>query len=167
MPRPWKNGRGVTRIVFDDADDADVWSWRISIAEISGSQPYSAYPGVHRDQVALGPGAVDLVVDGRAALLAVEGIISFEGESDVTATPREPGFLDLNVMTRRDCWTCSVHIVDGDTSVPESTGIAALIALADGTVHGRVLRRLDSALVLPGTSCTAVGRYVFAQLAPV
>ncbi|MBN9611927.1 MAG: HutD family protein, partial [Actinobacteria bacterium] len=59
-PTPWKNGRGVTRILCDDSgaglgtDASSEWSWRISIAEITGTQPYSPYPGVHRSQVALG-----------------------------------------------------------------------------------------------------------------
>jgi len=98
-PTPWKNGRGVTRNLFDDATDAGVWTWRVSIAEITGTQPYSPYPGVRRGQVALGPGAVDLRIDGRDLVLDPEEIVVFDGEAEVTASPREAGFLDLNVMT--------------------------------------------------------------------
>lgn len=90
-PTPWRNGRGITRNLFDDATDAGTWTWRVSIAEITGTQPYSPYPGVRRGQVALGPGAVDLRIDGREVLLDPEGIVVFDGEAAVSASPREAG----------------------------------------------------------------------------
>lgn len=164
-PRSWKNGRGVTRILFDDADATDAWTWRISIAEITGTQPYSAYPGVHRGQVALGPGAVDLVINGRNTVLAVDEVIEFDGEDEVTATPREAGFLDLNVMTLRDTWDSTVQVTDAPTLSAGPGGPTALIALDDSsTLDDRPLARLDAALLGPGTTCALRGRFVAARL---
>ncbi|MFD6699489.1 MULTISPECIES: HutD family protein [unclassified Microbacterium] len=165
VPRAWKNGRGVTRILFDDADAADAWTWRISIAEITGTQPYSAYPGVHRGQVALGPGSADLVINGRAVTLAVDDVIAFDGEDEVAATPCEAGFLDLNVMTLRDTWDSTVQVIDAPTVSAEPGGPTVLIALDDlGTLDDRPLARLDAALLEPGTACTLRGRFVVARL---
>lgn len=164
-PRAWKNGLGITRTLFDDADATDAWTWRISIAEITGTQPYSAYPGVRRGQVALGPGAVDLVINGRAVTLAVDDVIAFDGEDEVSATPHEAGFLDLNVMTRRDTWDSTVEVIDAATVSAEPGGPTTLIALDDdGALDDRPLARLDAALLEPGMTCTLRGRFVIARL---
>lgn len=166
-PTPWKNGRGITRNLFDDADPAGEWTFRISIAEITGTQPYSPYPGVRRGQAALGPGAVDLRIDGRAVALEPEDVIFFDGEDIVDATPRAEGFLDLNVMARRDAWTADVRVVtDPDPEVQEGD-ILVLIALHDDcTVDGRALHRLDSVRLAAAAPAVA-GRFMLARLSPL
>ena len=167
-PRPWKNGRGITRNLFDDADAADRWTWRVSIAEITGSQPYSSYPGIRRGQVALGPGPVDLTINGGTTRLDPEGIVTFDGEDDVAALPAEEGFLDLNVMTRRDAWTADLQITEEGSAGAGDDEVVVLVALDDGcTVDGRTQRRLDAAQVLPGSSSTIGGRFLQARLRPV
>jgi len=170
-PQPWRNGRGVTRNLFDDADAAGHWTWRISIAEITGTQPYSAYPGVRREQVALGPGDVALTIDGREELLHPEGIVVFDGEAEVVATPSEEGFLDLNVMTRRDAWTSEVRIVTAAAGAEASVldagdaDVVVLVALADGcSVDGRTRDRLDATMLASGGPSTVAGRFVVARL---
>lgn len=166
VPTPWKNGRGITRNLFDDADATGEWTWRVSIAEITGTQPYSPYPGVRRGQVALGPGAVDLRIGGRERVLEEEAVIFFDGEDAVDATPRASGFLDLNVMARRDRWTGAVEIVDGPGRVSADAGIVVLVALGDtASVDGDGLRRLDGVMLEPTASATLTGRFVVAALA--
>lgn len=146
LSTPWKNGRGVTRNVCDDATEQGDWSWRVSIAAITGEQPYSSFPGVHRDQVALGPGAVRLSIDGEALVLDPEEVISFEGEANVLAQPKLEGFLDLNVMSRRDDWESETSVASPTESLIVPTdGHLVLVALADSCVAaGHDLRRLDS-----------------------
>lgn len=166
LPTPWKNGRGVTRNLFDDATDAGVWTWRVSIAEITGTQPYSPYLGVRRGQVALGPGAVDLRIDGRDLVLDPEGIVVFDGEAEVTASPREVGFLDLNVMTRRDTWESDVQCVDDPGVTEAGDGIVILVALGDtALVDGRSLARLDSVMLGASASADLRGRFAVARIA--
>ncbi|HKT55267.1 MAG TPA: HutD family protein [Microbacterium sp.] len=167
-PRPWKNGRGITRNLFGDGDGADDWTWRISIAEITGAQPYSPYPGVSRGQVALGPGAVDLTINGRSVTLQPEGIAVFDGEDAVTALPSQEGFLDLNVMTRRDAWTAEVETVDGGVATAREDEIVILVALDAGcAIDGRRQARLDAAALRSGASPALGGRFVSARLRPV
>lgn len=166
-PRPWKNGRGVTRNLFDDSSGAEDWTWRVSIAEITGTQPYSSYPGLRRGQVALGPGDVDLTINDRTVTLAPEGIVTFDGEDAVTARPSEVGFLDLNVMTRRDAWTAEVEIIDGGIAAARDEQIVVLVALGlDCAIDGRRLARLDTAALRSGASATLEGRFVSARLSP-
>jgi environmental stress-induced protein Ves len=165
-PTPWKNGRGITRNLFDDATETGEWTWRVSIAEITGTQPYSPYPGVRRGQVALGPGAVDLRIGGVPFVLEPEGVIFFDGEDAVDATPRAEGFLDLNVMTRRDAWRNDVRIA-ADPEVIEGDGaVVVLVALStDASVDGRALQRLDAVRMPAGAAADLRGRYAIARIA--
>lgn len=165
LPTPWKNGRGITRNVCDDVDELGEWSWRISIAEIAGEQPYSPYPGVHRDQVTLGPGGVRLSINDETHHLRPEGVISFEGEATVTALPDAANFLDLNVMTRRDAWSSETTVAPfiGKVTAEPST-LLVLLALSDSCViDGEAAQRLDALLVSAG-SCTVSGRFVAVRL---
>ena len=165
-PQPWKNGKGITRTLFSDATKAaGDWTWKISIAEITGTQPYSPYPGVRRGQVALGPGAVELVVNGQQLLLPVEGTIVFDGEDDVSATPESAGFLDLNIMGLRDMWEPSVEIVQSPVLGFVESSIQVLIALEDTCAgNGQAFSRLDSLLLTESTEQQFSGRFVLATL---
>ncbi|WP_461634784.1 HutD family protein [Glutamicibacter soli] len=167
-PQLWKNGKGVTRTLFsDDLANGGDWTWKISIAEITGTQPYSRYPGIRRSQVALGPGAVDLVVNNRQIDLPVEDIIVFEGEDEVEATPRSEGFLDLNVKAPRENWDPQASILDSAVIEPSAEVLQMLIALHDHcTVNGEQLTYLDAVKLVPGSPATATGKFVLTSLAP-
>lgn len=165
-PQPWKNGKGFTRTLFSDAIGSnDEWTWKISIAEINGTQPYSAYPGIRRGQVALGPGSVDLVINGQLKLLPVEGTIVFEGEDDVVATPASEGFLDLNAMGLRRAWEPSVEIVESPVLACRESCVQVLVALEDAcTVNGHAFSRLDSILLADSAQVQTSDRFVLATL---
>lgn len=165
-PQPWKNGKGFTRTLFSDAIASnDEWTWKISIAEINGTQPYSAYPGIRRGQVALGPGAVNLEIDGQIKLLPVEGTIVFEGEDDVVATPASEGFLDLNVMGLRRAWNPSVEIVESPVLECRDSCVQVLVALEDTcTVNAHAFSRLDSTMLTNSAEMQSSGRFVLATL---
>lgn len=168
-PMPWKNGKGFTRTLFSDAAASiDEWTWKISIAEINGTQPYSAYPGIRRGQVALGPGSVDLEINGQLKLLPVEGTIVFEGEDDVVAKPACERFLDLNVMGLRSSWDPSVEIVESPIIERRESCIQVLVALGDTcTVNACAFSRLDSVMLDETSEIQATGRFVLANLSKV
>src|SRR5665647_2813187 len=66
---PWRNGGGVTReVVASGGSDPQDFDWRISIADVSQSGPFSAFPGVDR-VITLVEGArpVDTTSDPRPA----------------------------------------------------------------------------------------------------
>ena len=60
MAQPWANGGGITREVAVRAD-AEGFQWRVSLAEVASSGPFSEFPGVERTIVLLSEG--QLVLD--------------------------------------------------------------------------------------------------------
>ena len=102
---PWKNGGGSSTEIAIAPPGAgiDSFDWRISLATIAASGPFSTYPGVDRTLALVdGPGVLlDLGDDGRFVLGEDEPIVEFAGEARVSATLTGAASLDFNVMTRR------------------------------------------------------------------
>jgi environmental stress-induced protein Ves len=104
-PAPWKNGGGSSTEIAIGPPGASVhnFEWRISLATISHSGPFSSFAGVDRTLALVeGPG-LTLDIDGtRHILLDIDdGVIAFDGEAAVSATLHEASTTDFNVMTRR------------------------------------------------------------------
>ena len=101
---PWKNGGGFTRNVaaFPEAAGFDDFIWRVSIADVAESGPFSRFPGVDRS-IAL--------LDGAGMTLAGEGDVfsltmyfephDFAGEDPIRATLLDGPTRDFNLMLRR------------------------------------------------------------------
>ncbi|MDR3475530.1 MAG: HutD family protein [Devosia sp.] len=101
---PWKNGRGLTReiAVYRDPAEHDDFLWRLSLASVTESCPFSHFPGVDRTIAVLdGPGMV-LHMPGQDVSLAVTSDpFIFAGETPVDCELPAGPTVDLNVMTRR------------------------------------------------------------------
>ncbi|MGN6220804.1 MAG: HutD family protein [Microbacterium sp.] len=91
----WANGLGVTRVL------AKRLAWRLSIAELRGRMPFSAFPGVDRLLIPLSARTVDLTVDGIERRVTREQGIGFGGESRVVATTDRGGVSVVNLMVKR------------------------------------------------------------------
>ncbi len=102
---PWKNGGGCTTeiAIAPTGASLDAFEWRISLATIAASGPFSAFPGVDRTLALVdGPGVVlDIGDEGRFVLSEDDPIVEFSGESPVSATLAGGATTDFNVMTRR------------------------------------------------------------------
>jgi len=63
---PWRNGGGVTREVLAARSGSDPhdFDWRISIADVNASGPFSPFPGVDRIIILVEGERMDLVIDG-------------------------------------------------------------------------------------------------------
>ncbi|WP_171060863.1 HutD family protein [Poseidonocella sp. HB161398] len=100
---PWKNGGGRTRTLasFPQGAGLDSFLWRISLAEIARSGPFSAFPGVERLFTPVAGGPVRLVIDGRE-VLARPGIapLRFDGAAEVHAELAGGPMTVLNLMCR-------------------------------------------------------------------
>jgi len=84
----WRNGRGWTREIHAGSlAGGEGWDWRLSIAEIEGDGPYSAFPGVEREQVLLsGEGlALDFGGGDQRVLAPPHGRQRFGGDAAVSA----------------------------------------------------------------------------------
>ncbi|UJW84875.1 HutD/Ves family protein [Devosia sp. SL43] len=120
---PWRNGGGVTRDVssyHDDAQGQD-FLWRLSIATVSQSGPFSHFLGIDRTiAVMAGDGFSMQVEDQRVALDRATAPYSFAGEAEVCATVTAGPTTDLNIMTRRGVFahTMTRLLIDRPTSLP-------------------------------------------------
>jgi hypothetical protein len=104
-PSAWKNGAGSTTeiAIAPLGASLDTFDWRISLATICASGPFSVYPGVDRT-LALVDGAgvaLELGPEGRFILTEDDPIVEFPGECAVMASLSEGASTDFNVMTRR------------------------------------------------------------------
>jgi len=136
---PWKNGRGETREVAVHPRDAglDTLGWRISMAVVADSGPFSLFPGIDRTLCILeGKGlALDIGDDASPHRLTVDSApLFFAADRPSSGAPLDGPILDLNVMTRRGQYRHDVRSIDGAASVevdPQAT-CSWVIARHDG-----------------------------------
>lgn len=163
MPAPWKNGAGSTRELWR-LDDAEGMLIRISVAEITGAQPFSRFPGIDRVILQLEGPPMMLVIDGEETPLALHRPQPFAGEAAVDCRLAGPGrALDLNLMGRRGAWLPSmtpVALTAGESLslLGEGGEVQALLALAPcrlSAPHQLGLSRYDLLLADAGMTITA------------
>lgn len=161
-PQPWKNGGGSTLDIASGPPGATVHSfdWRLSLANIAHSGPFSHFPGVERTLALVDGAGFTLDIDGtRHVLLDIDdSTIAFAGEAAVAATLHGGPTLDFNVMTRRAA--CEHKFgrrrVEGSATYAPG-GVRSIVFLASGeslTVScddERIgLVRFDAVLFEPG-----------------
>ena len=80
--QPWKNGGGVSTDIAVEPEGAgwDASLWRVAIAEIAASGPFSHFSGYDRQFMALGPG-VSLTIDGQQRVAASFEVVPFAGDA--------------------------------------------------------------------------------------
>lgn len=103
---PWKNGGGLTCEIVSQPPGADLagFGWRVSIAQIACSGPFSSFPGVDR--------IITLLEGEGVRLISPQGGIdhwlcdplkpfAFSGDLPMQAELLSGDCHDFNVMTRR------------------------------------------------------------------
>ncbi|MBA3446439.1 MAG: HutD family protein [Pseudaminobacter sp.] len=113
---PWKNGGGETTeiAVSPPVAGLDDFDWRLSMARVESSGPFSMFPGIDRTLA---------ILDGEGIILHVEDRIPFglTGKSDPLPFPADVptranlvagAVTDLNMMTRRGRRRHSVERID-------------------------------------------------------
>lgn len=105
LKMPWKNGLGITREVISRSasDGSGGFDWRISLATVGASGPFSVFSGIDRTIAVLQGDGMQLTVDGRLQppLLVDSPPFAFSGDAEVRADCLGGETLDLNVMSRR------------------------------------------------------------------
>jgi environmental stress-induced protein Ves len=127
VPRPWKNGQGVTwEIAIDPPGSGlDDFRWRVSRARIKADGPFSLFPGCERWITCLeGAGFALHFEDG--VKLAVPPFMPVRFAGDRPALCRLAGgpCTDINVIARRDQVEVSVAVVAASPDLPEQIGSA-------------------------------------------
>jgi uncharacterized protein len=102
---PWKNGLGSTTQIAVHPPEAglDAFTWRLSVAELLASGPFSTFPGYDRVLVQLDGAPMTLTHEGggeeRLRLLTP---YRFAGELGTHGQLDPPPARDFNLMVRRD-----------------------------------------------------------------
>jgi environmental stress-induced protein Ves len=101
--QPWKNQRGITHEIWryqrDNVEQSDDYDLRLSIAEIDGAQPFSAFAGYHRVLFPLQDSTLLIDVAGKHGQLLQHMAVEFSGD-DVVATTGVGHAIDLNIIQR-------------------------------------------------------------------
>ncbi|MBB6095382.1 hypothetical protein HNQ60_004272 [Povalibacter uvarum] len=110
-PTPWKNGGGTTLELMCSPPGATLadFDWRVSIATVAASGPFSRFPGIDRTIVLLSGEGMHLrsphdgVNQGSVDHLLIDpGVpFSFPGETSIQASLVGGVSKDFNLMTRR------------------------------------------------------------------
>jgi len=99
-PQAWRNGGGRTRELLA-WPSAELWSLRISVAEIDRDGPFSAYPGVQRRfAVVDGAGVVLSFPTGERTCRRGDAPLSFDGREAPGCRLIDGPTRDLNLMAR-------------------------------------------------------------------
>jgi environmental stress-induced protein Ves len=144
LAQPWKNGGGVTREIVSWPPGSTVshFDWRISIAHIASSGPFSAFPGVDR--------VITLLEGAGVALKAVDGSVNhrldrplqpfaFKGEVPMQADLLGPDCHDFNVMTRRSACSASVQVLSCSNHLPSASHGLLLACRGPWETNGQAL----------------------------
>jgi hypothetical protein len=148
---PWRNGAGVTRTVASGA------GWRVSIADVAGSGPFSSFPGLDRVIMLCEGPAMAVVVNGQRHDLTRYEPFAFAGEANTSGHVEAPA-RDLNVMTARGQCRAEVSVVRADEIVLPPAATNVVVALLGTTrVDETMLATLDTVVLEPGASATFDG----------
>lgn len=102
---PWKNGGGETTEIAAAPAGAslDAFDWRVSMAHVGVSGPFSVFPEIDRTLAVLGPAAILLDFGGRGSvrLDRASAPYGFPADCPVEGRLIDGPVDDLNVMTRR------------------------------------------------------------------
>lgn len=100
-PTPWKNGGGTTRELAAWPDNVH-WVWRMSVAEVAQSGPFSRFEGVQRWFAVLSGAGVRLMSDGqRRTLTPASEPFSFDGAALTDCELIDGPTQDFNLMARQ------------------------------------------------------------------
>ncbi|MFL9902727.1 HutD family protein [Paraburkholderia fungorum] len=141
---PWKNGGGVTREVaaFPLHAGLDIFTWRVSIADVAQAGPFSRFTGIDRTLVLLsGAGMLlDETDDTHAhavkthALTQPLDIAQFAGEARIDARLVDGATRDFNLMVRRGAAVDETEVWRGATQRTLSADVVLLFC-ASGSVQ--------------------------------
>ena len=160
---PWKNGGGTTSevVVHPSGAGFDDFGWRVSIAQVDRSGPFSVFAGIDR-HLAMLEGRVLLKIHGRApADLSPEAQpVNFPGDVPTEADILDRPAKDLNVMTRHGAFRATVtrRTLEGRVAFTSTTLAFPLMRV---TVDTFQLEKEDAILAEAGDAATVASATAF------
>ncbi|MES2073748.1 MAG: HutD family protein [Pseudomonadota bacterium] len=131
LAKPWKNGGGSTADVLAEPPGASLehFDWRVSLASIEGSGPFSEFKGVDRSLHLISEAPLRLLVDEVCFQLDRQNpSLRFSGEARVRAETGGQAHTVLNVMCRRHSFAhaVSLHAFSGSQQLELSPATTIL-----------------------------------------
>jgi uncharacterized protein len=135
-PAPWKNGGGVTYEAIRVPASGDPFRWRVSVAHIDRSGPFSDFAAYHRVMILLkGRGAALKFANGDERLLMNVGdLAQFDGALAAQCELLSGPCVDLNLMVAKPLQAADVQVrrLQEPLALPAAQGRATLIFPIDG-----------------------------------
>ena len=155
---PWKNGGGVTAEIWKATAPDGAMLWRLSIADVAGDGPFSAFPGIDR---------WIMVIEGKGMELRISDLgtrsverpfepLAFSGDAETDCRLINGPIRDFNFMVAREHAQGDLQIVA--LSAGETRSLDPAIA----AVHV-----LDGAVELQGTLLATGDSWVAATAEPI
>jgi uncharacterized protein len=97
---PWKNGGGITHEAMRVPPGGETFLWRVSVAHIDTSGPFSDFAGYNRTMVLLRGAGIELRFgDGTGKTLRQPGdLVNFDGAQPTHGELLDGPCVDLNLM---------------------------------------------------------------------
>jgi uncharacterized protein len=135
---PWKNGGGVTHEAMRAPANGDPFRWRVSVARIDVSGPFSDFTGYQRKMVLLKGGGVQLRFENGTlrALRAIGEMAEFDGALAAQCELIDGPCVDLNLIVAKSLPEVSARVahLHEMLTVPGVAGRATLAFPIDAAV---------------------------------
>lgn len=118
----WKNGGGSTTEIY--VAGGDRFDWRVSIATVSASGPFSNFAGYDRHIMVLEGDGMSLEVDGKLRVLVPMTPFSFSGDPPATGHLINGPVRDFNLMVCREFGVGRLSFVNESRFV---SGVSSLL----------------------------------------
>ncbi len=136
---PWKNGGGITHEAIRVPAHGDPFHWRVSVARIDASGPFSDFSGYDRKMVLLKGGGAELRFANGAvrALRTVGDMAEFDGALAAQCELIDGPCIDLNLIVAKPLPGVSARVarVRETLTVPAAAGRATLAFPIDAAVE--------------------------------
>lgn len=144
---PWKNGGGSTTELLIEPPGATLaggFRWRLSMAAVPASGPFSSFPGVDRTLLLVAGNGLELDhgPHGRARLAGPWQPVTFSGDWATQGRLLDGPCRDFNVMTARDRCRHRVSILrpgPAPAPLPEAPTVLVYCAGREVRVDGERL----------------------------
>src|ERR1700722_4668538 len=99
---PWRNGMGVTREIARDPATGEDFRWRLSLATVASSGPFSSYAGYRRSVTLIEGKGFELRVGSQDPLVLdrVGATALFPGDAAARCTLINGPSTDMSLMVR-------------------------------------------------------------------
>ena len=127
---PWKNGGGITHEAIRVPSTGDAFLWRVSVAQIDASGPFSAFAGYDRKMVLLRGQGITLEFGSgtRSVLRSVGDWVEFDGAMSTRCELLDGPCVDLNLMVSKSLRTAArIERLSEPTPVAAIQGETTLI----------------------------------------